>query len=223
MRRHSPVAGFAIGAILLAVVLIAAVVAAIAAGSGSSSSVSGREKDRLQASTLVSQAVEINNTIKLIQSQSSLPIEAVSDPDDCSGGADACYALFSPSDGMSQPQVPSILIVADTGGVFANKGEWIYREDVQFQTNSGADVGTTADDGVLFVKGVRDEVCAQLNNIVNDIPVEDGLTEITSGSFNASSTAVYDGDHGDVAFRPMGCNVDTVNEYNFFYAVVDIN
>lgn len=222
MYKLKDQSGFAIGAILLAVVLIAAVVGAISAGSSGSSTVSNREKDRLLASALVAQSVDIGNTIALVTSQTALPIEAIDNTADCSGGADTCYALFSPVDGMNEPRVPDQLIVANTGGVYNNKGEWIYRDDVRFQTNGGTDVGTASDDVVIFVKGLSDNVCSQLNNIVNNISPSNGLTEITSGSFDPSSTAVYSGEHSSIDFRPMGCNRDTTNSYNFFYSVLQV-
>lgn len=212
MHKNSS-SGFAIGAILLAVVLIAAIVAAISAGSSGSNSVSEREKDRLQASALLSQIVQLEQTVAIVRSQTNLPIEAISDDDDCSSGPGDCFPLFDPAQGMSEPKVP---VQALTTGA---SSAWVYRDDVEV-TNAGVDLGTSSNEVLVLVDHLTDTVCRQINNLANGIAITD--TQILSTDFTLPTESPLA--FTSATYYPKGCVLGGgQGGTNFAYSVIVVN
>lgn len=164
MRHES---GFAIGLVLMAVVLIAAIAGIISLGLSSGASTSSREQSRVEASTVISQAVEISNIIQNASNYSFLPVELVSSSDDCSDGAGTCYPALT--GGVVMPLVSKKSITT------SNETWQLINSSISF--NAG-DLGTSNGDRVLYLNHMDQQVCQAINKSLYQ----------TTDTFSASSS-----------------------------------
>lgn len=170
--------GFAIGTILLAVVLIAAIVSAIAIASRGSQSQGNREQARVNASTVVSQGINLRNGFeRLVGGGAQIATITASDAAtiantnlDAAGncttptvdrGAAGVFECLYGEGGATAQTAPRAAFTTSTGAqkTFTDNRYFFSRNVTGF--NGGR---TTA---IMYMSDVSRIVCQQLNNIVN--------------------------------------------------------
>lgn len=168
--------GIAVGVILMVVVLVAAIASALSAGMGSNMTVTNRERSRIGASSLITQA---NDLVSAISGNTlyakSLPILLDDDAAGCTAIPPTDYCLYSYEQGrFTEPAVSEQLVTT----VDANNdlGVWLYKDD-----------GT---DKMVALRGVTLDICKQLNALLAGLDYNDaGNPPVGDASFFPADVA----------------------------------
>ncbi len=173
--------GFAIGTILLAVVLIAAIVSAIAIASRGTSGQQNREQARVQASTLLQQAVNLRSGFERLNAN-GVPIRSISmagdgatpsvttnasQADSCADSVGSVVCLYDTDDGGAAIQSPPRQAFRAPGGPMNNR--WMLAHEIDVGDTASALNGNT----VILVGNVNRAVCQQINNLVHGLAFSD--------------------------------------------------
>ncbi len=167
--------GFAIGTILLAVILIAAIVSAIAIASRGSSTQSGREQARVQASTLLQQGANLRSGFERMVANGNDrgSITASADGADqaanCTNAAvtnpnpaNAVNCLYHTTEGGTTVQQISSAAMDPAGGNMTRY--YLIRGVILSGVGNGNNI-------VVALGDLRLDVCRQINNQVNGMLV----------------------------------------------------
>lgn len=188
--------GFAIGTILLAVILIAAIVSAIAIASRGSSTQSGREQARVQASTLLQQGANLRSGFERMVANGNdrMTITASANAGDqaanCTNaaitapleGGTAINCLYHTQNGGTTVQQVSTAAM-QIGAANLTRYHLLRRV-----TLTG--VGNGANNIVMAIGDLRLDVCRQINNQVNGMLVTADPPLLTTATTMAAFTGL---------------------------------
>lgn len=207
--------GFAIGTILIAIALIAAVGAAIAIASKSTTDSGNGPQSKLLASNVITQGSAIKQTIDVIRLNFGADLtnivfnpyanglETGSDSNLTSDGLNK-YGIFNPTIGTSFVQLdnktfstpPLIIKDSDQKNIKLEDGSATGKGSAAGFTGGGynnwylgtiaSNAGTSAIDDAIFLTGIKEEVCLEINKSANGTNGMTGLANIPTVASAAS-------------------------------------
>lgn len=211
-------AGFAIGVILMAVVLIAAIVAGISISNQGSTAQATRQQNAMIAGVLSTLSLDIVNGINQAQKNGFELSDIILNDNGCTPTQ---FCLFSPVNGLIKADLP-------TGATTQNSPWTINTLRISFENNvPSSDAGTAADDTVLFLKNVSEDVCKQVNILNNDFYTTSDLQSVFAAETDADYTNPSAGHLNIVGnlsnYHPMGCFYENSEDTYYLYRIIDAN
>lgn len=212
-RNH----GFAIGAILIAIVLIAAIAAMLATAGGDTSSLTDKQRYGLLSSSLISQSNDMVGAIMEAQ-KNGFPMGKIK------MSATACnydeYCLFNEGSAVTSPAPAAGTLVDDTNS-------WVLNDVQMTFANAGGDVRTNQAEWVLLLKGINPSVCRQLNRSINNFNVhydENDFKQSSGGDpvNNAVTAMPLSGGLTDKQ-RQQGCFFNSITNAYYYYRIIMTN
>lgn len=189
--------GFAIGTILLAVILIAAIVSAIAIASRGSSTQGDQERARVNASTAVSQGINLANgfqrltvggtAVREITANDQLDIANTNAGASCSPTGAGTVVRTTPA------RTFQCLYGSAGAGAIINPPRQIFRNNVapavgyRFNRNATNIAGNTTAQSVMYTYNLTRAVCQQINNQVNGLTINSQVPVVAAISLGAAT------------------------------------
>lgn len=209
--------GFIQAALLFGIALITAVLGGFALANRSPTSQTDAEQAKVNASVILKQASDLRDGVA--RYASDFGSSAVLENLDLS--ADPNVGLFDPQFRYASPQIMPRAAFRDPTSPFAaikpptaaSAGHWFINKVVV-----GNALATVAPDPMVFLPGIREDVCARVNNLLygaSTIPA-------SGADIDTWEQALADvGIPADAAGWPEGCvsTTDTPAEYVYFKAV----
>jgi hypothetical protein len=192
--------GFAVGAILLAVVLMSVVAAAMVLGNRGPSGSAGDHASKVNAATIIQQGTNLRMGFDVMQARGIAPASVTFD-------ATANTGLFNPNAGGAQPQTAP-------ASAQTTVAAWAYH------SAKIVGVGTTAGvDYVVALGKLRDTVCTQINlALYNSATIP--ASGVASAAWTTGSTLDLSAGVTGIDNRPEGCVSTTGGtDDNVYYTV----
>ncbi|TAH32309.1 MAG: hypothetical protein EYC62_09255 [Alphaproteobacteria bacterium] len=192
--------GFAIGTILLAVILIAAIVSAIAIASRGSSTQSGREQARVQASTLLQQGANLRSGFERMVAngtdKTSITANAANDQlNNCDNNnfpANTTCLYHTTEGGTTVQQVSTQAFHTANANNFSRYHLLRSVNVTGVGTfTGGASTGASA---VMVIGDLKLDVCRQINNQVNGMLLTANPPLLVTATTLAAVGAILEGD-----------------------------
>lgn len=203
MGQYLQQRGFAVGAVLLAIVLMAVVAGAIALGNRGSNANSAEQTARVNAATIIQESTNLRQGFDIMLARGTTVSTITFDATVNSG-------LFNPNTGGAQPQtIP--------GSAQITPSPWVYKAATLKVRGVGTDSGG---DYAVVAVGIKDTVCQQImQSLYNSSTLP--ASAVAESSWGTAGTLV-DLSAGIVGIdnRPEGCVTTTDGtDHNVYYSV----